>query len=132
MKNSVAINRFLKRLVAKYIVFIAVAAVVFYFFAPQHYFSLAPAVFLYFFLLNIIVYRLLVKSHSLTTVQFSRSFMVITAIKFFASLTFAIAYMVVADENPIPFLVIFIILYFSSLIQVVNDFRGFLNKKNSQ
>ncbi|MFP4555544.1 MAG: hypothetical protein ACLFNU_01625 [Bacteroidales bacterium] len=132
MDKPKAIKRFISRLTIKYILFIILSAAVFYFIAPQHYFHFAPAVFAYFYILNIIVYVMLVKTHDLSTAKFSRYFMLITALKFFGSLIFAILYMLLSNNNPIPFLMIFIILYFSSLIQVVNDFMGFLNKKNKQ
>jgi hypothetical protein len=45
------------------------------------------------------------------------------------SLIFAFLFMIFAREHMIPFLVIFIILYFLSLSQVVRDFLGFINQK---
>jgi hypothetical protein len=40
--------------------------------------------------------------------------------------------MIFAKESVIPFLVIFIILYFSSLIQLVREFLGFVTKKSKR
>lgn len=132
MDEPKAIKRFISRLSVKYILLIILSAAVFYFIAPQHYFHFAPVVFAYFYILNIVVYAILVKAHNLSTARFSKYFMLITVLKFFGSLIFAVLYMLLSKNNPVPFLVIFIILYFLSLIQIVNDFMGFLNKKNKQ
>lgn len=129
MNELSAIKRFSVRLTIIFLVLIAFSAVAFKFFIPQHYFSFAPIVFLYFYLINLVSFRLMVKSSKLPTVGFSKYFMMITGIKFFGSLVFAILYMIFAKDNLIPFLVIFIILYFLSLIQIVRGFLSFLNEK---
>lgn len=131
MNDVIAIKRFVTRLTIIFFVLIVISAVAFKFFIPQHYFSFAPVVFLYFYLINILSFRLLVKSSKLPTAGFSKYFMAITGIKFFGSLVFAFIYMILAKDSIIPFLVIFIILYFLSLIQIVRGFLGFLGEKKS-
>jgi hypothetical protein len=91
-----------------------------------------PVVFIYFYLLNILTFYILVKSHNLPMGQFSRRFMLISSGKLFSSLIFAITFVILSRENMIPFLVIFIILYFSSLIQLVREFNVYLNQKKSE
>lgn len=129
MDNQTAIRVFIKKLLLKFLVAGVICAAVFYFFAQQHYFSFVPVIFLYFFLLNLLVFYILIKSHNLSTLRFSKRFMIVTFIKFFGSLIFAFLFMIFAKEHIIPFLMIFIILYFSSLIQLVREFQVYLNQK---
>lgn len=129
MDTSTILKTFIKRLTLKTLIFAAICAAVFYFFAQQYYFQLVPLVFLYFYVVNIIVFSVLIKSHNLSTAKFSRRFLVITMLKFLGSLIFAFLFMIFAREHMIPFLVIFIILYFLSLSQVVRGFLGFINQK---
>jgi hypothetical protein len=127
-----AIKVFTKKLTIKFLLLAAIAGIVFYFFLPQYYFQFLPVVFIYFYATNYIVYRILIKSHDYPTAKFSRYCMLITFIKFFGALIFAVLYMIFAKESLIPFLVIFIILYFSSLIQLVREFLGFVTKKSKR
>lgn len=131
MEKTTAIKLFVKRATIQYMVLALVCAAVFYLFAQQHYFSLVPLIFIYFFTVNLITYTILVKSHDLGTGKFSNRFMVITFIKFLVSLVFAILFMIFLREHIVPFLVIFITLYFLSLIQTVREFLGFLKQKNN-
>jgi hypothetical protein len=126
-KNALTI--FLKKLTIKFIAVGLLCAAVFHFWLPQHYFHFLPGVILYFYILNFFVYYFLIKSFDLSTVKFSQYFLLITTLKFFGSLIFAVTYMIFAKESLIAFLVIFIILYFSSLIQVVSEFLRFLKEK---
>lgn len=129
MDTSTVLKTFIKRLTLKTLIAGVICAAVFYFFAQQYYFHFAPVVFLYFYLVSIIVFSILIKSHNLNTAKFSRRFLIVTMLKFLGSLIFAFLFMIFAREHMIPFLVIFIILYFLSLSQVVRDFLGFINQK---
>jgi len=128
--NASAIKVFSKKLTIKFLLLAAVTAIVFLFFVPQYYFHLLPLVFIYFYVTNYVGYRILVKSHDYPTAKFSRYFMIVTFIKFFGALVFAVLYMIFARESLFPFLVIFIILYFFTLIQLVREFLGFITKKS--
>ena len=129
MDKSAAIKRFVKKVTIQYVVLALVCAAVFYFFAQQHYFSLVPLIFVYFYTINIIVYNILINSHD-SLGKFSRRFMVITTVKFFGSLVFTLLFIIFLPKHIIPFLVIFIILYFLSLIQTVREFLGFVKQKS--
>ncbi len=129
MDTSIVLKTFIKRLTLKTLIVAAICAAVFYFFAQQYYFHFAPLIFLYFYMVNIIVFSVLIKSHNQSTAKFSRRFLIVTMLKFLGSLIFAVLFMFFAREHMIPFLVIFIILYFLSLSQVVREFLGFVNQK---
>ena len=132
MDNSLAIRTYIKRLTLIFTVIGALCAVVFYFFAQQHYFSTIPLIFLYFYLINILIFNALIKSYHLNIIRFSNRFMMVTIVKFLLSLIIAVLFMIFVREHIISFLVIFIILYFSSLIQLVHEFQGFINQKKLQ
>ncbi|MDX9769359.1 MAG: hypothetical protein RBT19_03295 [Tenuifilaceae bacterium] len=132
MDDSTALRKYILKLSIKFILFGIACAAVFYFFAQQHYFHFVPVIFIYFYLLNLLTFYILVKSHNLPMGAFSRRFMLISSGKFFGSLVFAVTYIVLARDNIIPFLVIFIILYFSSLIQLVREFNVYLDQKKSE
>jgi len=108
----------------------AICAAVFVWFAPQHYFNAVPFIFLYFFLLNLVVFRFLIGSNDLHIHKFSQKFLIFTSVKFFGSLIFVVAFLLLSKENAIPFLLIFITLYVVSLIQEVYEFLRFLKKRN--
>jgi hypothetical protein len=131
MDNSITIKSFIKRLSVRFVLLILACSAIFYFFAPQYYFSFAPVVFIYFYVINIITYAILVRIQNLPSAKFFKSFMLITSVKFFGSILFSVIYLIFSDESRIPFMVIFIILYFLSLFQVVHDFLRFLNKKKA-
>lgn len=131
MDSSITIKNFVKRLSVRFILLILACAAIFYFFAPQYYFAFAPVVFIYFYIVSIITYSILVRTQNLSSAKFFKSFMLITSVKFFGSILFSVIYLIFSDESRIPFLVIFIILYFLSLFQLVHDFLKFLNKKKS-
>lgn len=130
MLERKAIKRYLKKLTFQFLAFGAISAAVFVYLIPQHYFKMFPVVLLYFYSLNFFSYFILVKTHSLPTVKFSKYFMMLSLIKFFGSLIFVFLYIIFARSTVIPFLVIFITLYFHSLFQLVRDFQHFLSKKN--
>lgn len=131
MDSSITIKNFVKRLSVRFILLILACAAIFYYFAPQYYFAFAPVVFIYFYIVSIITYSILVRTQNLSSAKFFKSFMLITSVKFFGSILFSVIYLIFSDESRIPFLVIFIILYFLSLFQLVHDFLKFLNKKKS-
>ncbi|MDY0200294.1 MAG: hypothetical protein WC951_00430 [Bacteroidales bacterium] len=131
MDKSTAIKLFIKKTTIQFMVLALVCAAVFYFFAQQHYFSLVPFIFIYFYTINVVSYTILIKSHDLGTGKFSRRFMVITLIKFLGSLVFVALFIIFMREYVIPFLVIFIILYFLSLFQTVREFLGFIKQKTN-
>jgi hypothetical protein len=130
MDKKDILKRFTKKLILQFFIIASISAAVFYFWVPQHYFQFLPIVFLYFFVLNLTVYNLLLKAHDLSTAKFSQYFLIITSLKFFGSIIFVVTYMIFAKHTVIPFLVIFIILYFSSLIQVVREFLSFIKEKS--
>lgn len=132
MLERKVINRYIKRLTFQYLIIGAISAAVFLYLIPQHYFSLLPLVFIYFYLLNYFAYFILIKTHKLPTIKFSKYFMLLTFIKFFGSLIFVVLYIIFARNTLNPFLVIFIILYFHSLFQLVREFQHFLSEKNSK
>ncbi|MDD3567072.1 MAG: hypothetical protein PHT92_01605 [Bacteroidales bacterium] len=132
MDDSTALRKFIVKLSIKFILLGIACAAVFYFFAQQHYFNFVPVIFIYFYLLNLLSFYILVKSHNLPMGQFSKRFILISSGKLFSSLIFAITFVILSRENMIPFLVIFIILYFSSLIQLVREFNVYLNQKKSE
>jgi hypothetical protein len=126
------ILKFIKGLTVQYLVLAIICAAVFGYIAPQHYFPMLPVVFIYFYLLNFFSYFILVKTHNLPTIRFSKYFMLLSMVKFFGSLGFVVLYIIFARETLIPFLVIFIILYFHSLFQLVREYQFFLAEKNSR
>ncbi len=132
MLEHEAIKRYLKKLTFQFLAFGAISAAVFVYLIPQHYFIMFPVVLLYFYLLNFFSYYILIKTHNLPTIKFSKYFMLLSLIKFFGSLIFVVLYIIFARSTLIPFLVIFIILYFHSLFQLVRDFQHFLSKKKSE
>jgi hypothetical protein len=131
MDSSIAISSFTRNLTIKFVIFSVLTGAIFYFIAPEYYFSFVPIIFIYFYTISLITYRVLINSHNLSTAKFSKRFMIVTMSKFFGSLIFAILFLILSEENRIPFLVIFIILYFSSLFQLVHAFLKFMNKKKS-
>jgi len=130
MPEKKLLAQFVKRSVVLFLFLSTLCAVVFLWIIPQHYFSFVPIIFLYFFILNILTFRFLVRVHNLSTQKFANQFMLITALKFFGSLIFAILFILFSSSHTIPFLVIFITLYFSTLIQGVRNFLKVLNQRN--
>ncbi|PKP39902.1 MAG: hypothetical protein CVT98_00120 [Bacteroidetes bacterium HGW-Bacteroidetes-15] len=131
MDSSIPIRLFIRNLTIKFLIFSVLCGAIFFFIAPEHYFTFVPIIFIYFYAVSIITYQVLINSHNLSTAKFSKRFMIVTMSKFFGSLIFAILFLILSEENRIPFLVIFIILYFSSLFQLVHEFLKFINKKKS-
>ena len=129
MDESTAIKKFVVKQSIIFIVLAIVCAAVFYFFAQQHYFHFVPVIFAYFYVLNLATFYVLIKSSRLSMSEFSIRFMLISSGKFFGSLIFALAFIIFSREHLIPFLVIFIILYISSLFQLVQQFQTFQNQK---
>lgn len=129
MDESTAIKKFVVKQSIIFIVLAIVCAAVFYFFAQQHYFHFVPVIFAYFYVLNLTTFYVLIKSSRLSMSEFSKRFMLISSGKFFGSLIFALAFIIFSREHLIPFLVIFIILYISSLFQLVQQFQTFQNQK---
>ena len=129
MDSSVAIRSFTKNLTIKFVIFSVLCGAIFYFIVPEHYFAFVPIIFVYFYAVSLITYRVLINSHNLSTPKFSKRFLIVTMSKFFGSLIFAVLFLILSERNRIPFLVIFIILYFSSLFQLVHEFLKFINKK---
>lgn len=132
MDSSFVIRTYIKRLTLIFTVIAVLCAVVFYFFAQQQYFSMVPLIFLYFYLINVFVFSILIKSYHKSIVKFSNRFMFATMVKFLVSIAIAVLFMIFNREHIIPFLMIFITLYFSSLFQLVREFQGFINQKKLQ
>ena len=130
MEESQVIRRFIKRSVVVFLLWGLVCAATFIWIVPEHYFHFVPVIFLYFFLVNLVVFRFLVKSGALSIHKFSRRFLTLTFAKFFGSFLFVVIFLLLYPNRVIPFLVIFIILYFTSLIQEVYDFLHFLKKRS--
>ena len=108
-----------------------VCAGLFYWVFPNHYFRLVPAIFIYFYVLSLLLFRYLIKVHDLNMQKFSQRFLIITSVKFFGSIAIVIAFLLLASEHAIPFIVIYIILYFSSLFHEVSSYLRFLNRRSS-
>lgn len=123
------IRSFAIKLTFIYIALGAAMGGAFYFFFPHYYFAFFPVLFLYFYAVNLVTYWLLIRSHNLSTIKFTNLFTKISTLKFLGSLIFAVVYLVFSDTTRIPFLVIFIILYFLSLYQLVHEFLKFMKKK---
>ncbi len=130
MDEAHVIRRFIKRSIVIFLFWGLICAATFIWFVPEHYFHFVPVIFLYFYLINLFVFRFLVKSNNLSIHKFSRRFVSLTFAKFFGSFLFVVIFLLLNPNKLIPFLVIFIILYFSSLIQEVYDFLNFLKKRS--
>lgn len=130
MALAKALKQFIIRSIFIFLALGAISAVVFYWLAPQHYFHFIPLIFIYFFTLNIVVFRFLVNSHNLSIQSFSKKFLILTFSKFFGSFILLVLFLYLFPSRAVPFLVIFIILYFTSLIQEVYEFLHFLKKRN--
>jgi predicted ABC-type exoprotein transport system permease subunit len=124
------LKQFLKRSIILFLLLGILCSFIFIWIIPHLYFSIIPIIFVYFFLLNIFTFRFLIKIQSLSTHKFTKQFMIFTFIKFFGSLIFAFLFLYFDPNHKIPFLVIFITLYFSTLIQGVHDFLKVLNQRN--
>ncbi len=131
MEDRQTIVRYLRKLVLQFLVIGALSYAVLLLLIPQYYFAILPWVLLYFFLLNLISFYLLIKTHNLSTAKFYKYFMLMSVSKLFSSLVFVVVYLIFNREQPIPFLVIFIILYLHSLFQLVREFQRFLLQKKS-
>lgn len=132
MERSIAIKSFTKRQTVLFISLGVLLSAVFYFIIPQYYFAFVPVIFIYFYILNLITFRVLINAIDYSTPKFTSLFTKISMAKFLGSLIFAIIYLAFFEKTRIPFLVIFIILYFLSLIQLVHEFLKFMNKKKSR
>lgn len=130
MEETKVIGEFVKRSVIIFVILGLLCAGTFYWLVPEHYFPFVPVIFLYFFIVNYLVFRFLVKSNSLSIHKFSRRFITLTFAKFFGSFLFFAVFLFLNPQRVIPFLVIFITLYFTSLIQEVYDFLRFLKKRS--
>src|SRR5690554_1712441 len=115
MDTSASIRRFVKKSTIHFLVLGLICAAVFYFAAQQHYFSMVPIIFIYFYITSLISYFILVKSHELPTGKFYTRFLTVSSIKFLGSLAFVILFIIFSPDYIVPFLVIFITLYFISL-----------------
>jgi hypothetical protein len=127
-----ALRQFIIRSLIIFTFWGAVCASVFYWYAPQHYFGFVPAIFIYFFILNIIVFRFLINSSELSIQAFSKRFVILTFVKFFGSFLLVSLFLFYNPTRVVPFLMIFIILYFSSLFQEVHEFLRFLKKRSAK
>jgi hypothetical protein len=124
------LKQFLKRSIILFLLLGVLCSFIFIWIIPHHYFSVIPVIFIYFFFLNVFTFRFLIRIQNLSSQKFTKQFMIFTFIKFFGSLILAFLFLYFDPKHKIPFLVIFIILYFSTLIQGVHDFLKVLNQRN--
>lgn len=106
----------------------AVCAALFIWIVPQHYFSLIPFLFFYFYLLTNAVFFLLLRAQNLPIIKFNQRFLILTSIKFFGSIIFVAVFLMLAPQHAVAFVMIYITLYFVSLIHEVSSYLRFLKR----
>lgn len=102
--------------------------VVFYFFLPNFYTPIIPALFIFFFSLNAIVFRFLIKSNNQSIATFSKNFTILTLIKFFGSFFLFVILVYFFQPYVIPIVAVFFVLYASSLILEIKEFNAYMRK----
>lgn len=130
MIDNNLLKRFYRQSIIIFLILGTICTITFIWIVPQFYFNAVPFIFFYFFLLGYFTFKFLIKIHNLPTQQFTKKFMVFSYIKFFGSIIIAFLFLYFFPSHQIPFLVIFIILYFTTLIQGVRNFLRVLNQRN--
>lgn len=132
MKQELAIRNFTKKILLLFLGLGAVCTFLFIFIFPNHYTHLVPAIFGYFLVLNIIVFRALVKMLALSFAKFSRNFMVLTLVKLFGSFLVFAAIIYFNKQSVIPLSVVFFTLYATSLALEVIEINKYMRKITSK
>jgi hypothetical protein len=132
MNQGLAIRKFIIKTLLLFTGLGAVCTFLFIFFFPSHYTHMVPAIFGYFLVLNIIVFRALVKMQALSFAKFYRNFMVLTLVKLFGSfLVFAVT-IYFNKQSAIPIIIVFFTLYATSLALEVIEINKYMRKITSK
>jgi hypothetical protein len=128
MNQINALRKFIWTSLAIYAFWGAISFFIFFFFFPQFFTPIIPALFIFFFLLNVFVFRFLIKSHSLSIALFSRNFTILTLIKFFGSFILFAVVVYFFQYYIIPIVIVFFVLYASSLVLEIKEFNAYMRK----
>lgn len=128
MNQELAIRKFIIKTLILFIGLGAMCTFLFVFFFPNHYTHVVPAIFVYFIVLNTIIFRALVKMHTLSFAKFSTNFMVLTLVKLFGSFIVFAVVINFNKQNAIPIAVVFLTLYISSLFLEVTEINKYMRK----
>ncbi len=97
----------------------------------KYYFSAFPFIVIYFFALTYISHSILVKISNIRFAKFSSLYMLITGIKMFVNIGFLVLYIWLQPKFVFPFLISFLIIYFSyTVFEVVSLLLHFKQKNN--
>lgn len=128
MSPNQAIKNFVVKALVLFTVLGALCTFLFVFIFPSYYTPIIPVIFGYFFFLNIVVFRALVKIQLLSFAKFSRNFMVLTLVKLFVSFTVFIVIIYFNKPNIIPIVGVFFTLYTASLVLEVVEANKYMRK----
>jgi L-asparagine transporter-like permease len=124
MKYKKAFQKFILILSVTTAVIIALAMLI-YSLTPPHYYTRAfPFLLLFFYIVNLLMYRFLLKEMEKRPEKFINAFMAITTIKLFLYMIVMVVYAMIFKEDAKQFITVFFILYvvFTS-IEVVSLLR---------
>ncbi len=132
MSQTQIIREFVIKTLVLFTVLGALCTFLFVFLFPSHYTHIIPAIFLYFFALNIVIFRALVKMQALPFAQFSRNFMLLTFVKLFGSFVVFAVIVFFNKQSAIPIVAVFFTLYATSLILEVTELNKYMRKITSK
>lgn len=123
-----AMKQFIIKSAILYLLLGAVCGAIFWLWFKSHFSIFIPLFFIYFFIVNIIVFKLSSRLKDQSNAKFYRIFSLITILKFFGS---SIAFAVVIALNKqhiIPLIIVFFFLYVISLIFEVKELNSYMSK----
>lgn len=126
MNKVNALRKFIWLSLVVYSFWGAISFFVFFFFFSQLFTPIIPALFIFFFSLNVIVFKFLINSHSQSIAIFSRNFTVLTLIKFFGSFILFAVVVYFFQHFVIPIVIVFFVLYASSLVIEIKEFNAYM------
>lgn len=124
-------SNFFIKLMAVTVSLMAVGLLLFNTCLEKYYFPAFPFIVLYFFALTFITHNILVKISNVRFARFSSVYMLITGIKMFVNIGFLVIFIWQHPKTAFPFLISFLVVYFSYTIFEVVALLSHFKSRNS-
>ena len=109
---------------------IAITYGIFKFFLPYKFLYLYATLPVLFGIVNIFIYKALLKTINQPLIRFTNKYLLCTTLKLLGSIFFIICFLIFNKEHAIPFLSVFLILYLTFLAQEIVEILNFFKKKS--
>jgi len=119
---------FIIKLAKLYLFLGAACGAIFWFGFKSHFSIIIPFLFIYFFVVNVVVFKLSCRIKEQSNAKFYRSFSLITILKFFGSSIVFVFVIALNKQHTIPLVIVFFCLYVVSLIFEVRELNSYMSK----